>query len=158
MKRTAKHGEEHLGRVLALRITLESGATVTVRPQAELAISDDPEEQARQLESAPARYAFIAYQEERALHAVRLLEAALKDVRSQQYLLQRKYIDEHTSDVVTEPHVAARVDAAPDVIEAEKALALGRKRYGVLRALRQGLDHRVRSLQRLVAHHGTQHG
>jgi len=150
-KKRIEHGENHLAGIEAIKVVLEDGRTVKARMADELAISDDPDILRKQARTAPARLAFWSYQTERALHALRVGERVVATQEGEAYVLQRRYIDEHTTDVPTEANIRARLDILPELNSEKERLDRLRRQYAVLRSLRDALDHRARILQRLLA-------
>lgn len=145
------HGEDYLDQIEAVRLTLEDGSSVQFNFAVELRISRDPERIIIEATRAPARLAFWAYQCERCLSKLRAQERVWDDLRGTAYVQQRRHIDEHTTDMPTEANIQARLDVHPDLKAPKELLDRLRKQYGVLRSLRDALDHRTHVLRRLLA-------
>lgn len=151
VKRRTLHGEDHLAGLEAIEISLESGETLRVRMSDELAIPDDPDERVSEAQRAPARLAFWMYQAERVLHILRGAERELARIEGLLYKRIRTDIDEHTTDMPTEGNIHAQLAYHPDLIPEKEHVDRLRKRYGVLRSLRDALEHRAYVLRRLIA-------
>lgn len=135
---------------------MENGEQVTTSIAAELEIPDGPREREREAARAPARFAFWAYQTERALAALRLAERRVEEAEAVEYQMARSWIAEHTTvEVPTEANVRTRmllVQSGP-LKTLKDSLAEAQVRYGVLRALRDASEHRSHALRRLTAQH-----
>ena len=144
------HGEDVLCDVESVTITLESGRKQKFNIADELAVSDDVDELYRQATSAHSRYAFWAYQADRALTRLRVAE-----VEHATYCGEARYgfgkllkdQDQFTSALTIE----GTVDADPKVISQKNGLIELRSDWTILRSVADALDHRTHLLRRLIA-------
>lgn len=151
----ARYGEAYLSSIAAIRLTLENGAVVEFDLGEQTSIEfGDIESLHRQLAEASGRLAFWRYQEKRALSALRAEEKALEHLTAQHYIVHRKWIDEHTTDMPTEANVRARVDAQDEIFQAKKRVDSIRRRYDVLATVAEAVEHRSYALRRLAAPKG----
>lgn len=144
-------GEEALPDVESLTLKLEDGRKATFRIADELAIPTDPDQMRMEATRAPARYAFWSYQTERALAAVRKQEKRLAEAEALTHLLWTKYYKEHTAETyISNDTIRSHVAQESDVMSARIHLNSLRREYGMIRAVRDSLDHRTRMLHKLV--------
>lgn len=149
-----KHGEDFLHTLERLTLHLESGQDATFDIQRE--VQDWPtgyphkfSDTVSKVEGAVARFAFWAYQTERALSAVREQEHALVQLRAASDGMVREQL---TDDRVafTESQVRAVIDTVSDVQNTTDRLNQLREHYGYIRALRDAMGHRVFVLQTML--------
>lgn len=144
-------GEEALPDVESLTLTLEDGRKATFHIADELAIPADPDALRIEATRAPARYAFWSYQTERALSAVRKQEKRLAETEAEAHLLWTTYYRDHTAETyISNDTVRSHVAKESDVMSARIRLNSLRREYGMLRAVRDSLDHRTRMIHKLV--------
>ena len=151
MKKPRKlRGEDYLDRVQAVRVTLENGERVTLPIRPEVAIPEDPALMERAARKAAAKLAFWAYQTERGLSRVRKAELEVSEEEGREYeVFRRYYLDEGRTP--TEPMLKAALDhLSPKVRAARIALNARRREYGVLRSIRDAVDHRAWILRTLL--------
>jgi hypothetical protein len=132
-------------------VKLENGTTAHFKLSDELSIPTDPILIHKEALRAPARFAFWAYQTERALAEVRKQERCLTEEEGKMNLGYRKWIKDDTDDMPTEAMVKARVDSDREINSMKIHLNAARKQYSLLRATRDSVDHRVYVLRALVA-------
>lgn len=148
----ARHGEDFLDGVEAVSILLENGKVATLRIKDELLIPDDPVALLREAKQAPARLAFWSYQAERALSQLRTFERQCASAAGHEYHLQRTFIVEHTdAEMPTEGNIRARMDNSPELNVQKERVETAQRRYGVLRAVRDALEHRSHLLRKLIS-------
>lgn len=150
-KKVTKHGEDYLKDVESIQVKLESGKMITFVVDDEMGVPEDLEAQRTATRKAHARYAFWAYQTERALHFVRKLEKELRETEGHADLVYRKWYDEETDEEYTEGMVRARVSTDVTVTTASAKLNSARRQYGLLRCVRDAMEHRCYILRRLLA-------
>lgn len=160
-KRASKeviHGEDALPDIESVDIKLANGRTVTFEVHRELHVPTDPDKIVEASSKSPARYAFWAAQAERALAHVRRLEfrfaqaEAVVDLRVRESYRQGLMKD--TEDWYTERKVTSIVVKEPEVKSAQTKLNEAKYRYGVLRSIRNAVEHRGFVLRTLVAQSG----
>ena len=144
------NGETALRDVETITLTLEDGRKAAFNIAAELAIPTDPDEMRQAAIDAPSRYAFWSYQTERALSALRKMEKREREMVGYKTMEWWTYYQEYTAEYASRDVVAARVDTETDVQSARIRLNSLRREYGMLRAVRDSLDHRTRMLHKLV--------
>lgn len=144
------HGEDVLCDVESITITLENGKKQKFNIASELAVSDDVDELYRQASTAHSRYAFWAYQSERALTRLRVAEAEHATCCGKMrygYGRRLKDEDQFTSALTIE----GAVDSDPKVISQKNRLIELRSDWTILRSVADALDHRTHLLRRLIA-------
>lgn len=148
-----RHGEDHLQDVEAITLVLDNGERTTLKIADELAVPDDPVELMREAKRAPARMAFWAYQMERALATLRAKERSFAKCEGMEYMIARTYIQDHTEvEIATEGNIRSRVSQSPTWNAEKEEVERAQRSYGVLRAVREALEHRSHLLRRLIAH------
>lgn len=146
------HGEDHLASLEAIIVKLENGSTVEFNRKEELSTEDGTLALLRQARDCPARYAFWAYQSDRALAVVRRLEVEVAELEGETYLVYRKwYQDETDEDYISDGMIRSRVASDDRVITIRKRLNRARKQYDMLRTMRYAQEHRCYVLRRLIA-------
>jgi len=163
-KATAKHGEDYLSDLQSIKLTLDNGKKVELDWKEEVWIPDDPVGVLREAKRATSRYAFWAYQAERALQRVRKLEmdeAAMSGEKDYAYRLmfnnQEKLSDNAFGLQPTETLIKGHVANDTDVKTARVKLNGARRDYGVLRAVAEAMRQRCFILNQLVAHQAKEH-
>lgn len=145
-----EHGENALSEIEAITIVLESGRKATFSIESELAVSGDPDDIYAQAQIAHSRFAFWAYQAERALSALRTAEtafAAIEGTRRFAYAKTIKDEDRYASSAVIEGMLASD----PEVQKGREGLNSLREHWNILRSVAAALDHRTHLLRRLLA-------
>jgi hypothetical protein len=147
-------GATHLKDVAAVTITLESGEQVTLHPDNELKIPTDPILIKKEALRAPAQLAFWAYQTERALKEVRNTEYELAKKEGDMSLVYRQwYLKEKAT--YTEDMIRSRLSVDAEVDALRKQLLVARDLYGVIRATRDSVEHRVYVLRKIIGQDGA---
>lgn len=146
-----KHGEDYLSTVESIQIKLEDGSPASFSLAAECFIPDDPKSCVKEARDAHSRYAFWAYQTERALNAVRRIEASTAKVEGEADLIHRKRYDDIENEDYTETMIRSSVDIDASVAVSRAKLRKARHHYGILRCVRDAMEHRCNTLRRLVA-------
>lgn len=147
-KHKPRRGEDFLAGVEALVLTLEDGTKARFNIAREIAIPSD-DTLVRTAKRAPARFAFWAYQTERALARVRSEERKLAQVEGRTYEAFRRLFVEDGLDI-TEPRLRAGVDQDPVVRAARCKLNDLRRQHGLLRAVRDAVEHRTWTVRALL--------
>jgi hypothetical protein len=142
------NGETFLGELKSIEIKLESGKIVTFDIASELAIPRDPDEMREAAMNAHSRLAFWAYQEQRALQIVRQQEKTLDEVEAHAHLIWRKYYDDLSTEFATNDMIKSRLALEPTVQSARIRLQSFKHQYGVIRALKESLEHRCHLLRK----------
>ena len=145
-----RRGEELLSEIESISIRLEGGKVAKLSVADELAVSDDPEELYHQALTAHSRYAFWAYQAERALAQLRAAEAEFaKEEGNKRYGYSRaaKEQDRYTASATIDGLVASD----PKLEKLRKGLIDLRTHWTILRSVADALDHRAHLLRRLIA-------
>lgn len=145
---------DFLSKVEDIQIKLESGEVVTINPAKELKVPTDPISLQRELARAPAQLAFFSYQAERAHAEVRRLERAEEKTSGETSLTYRAWYKAEGASV-TEDIIRSRVGIDSKVCAARDDLINARNLYGVLRATRDAVEHRVYVLRKLVGNDGN---
>jgi hypothetical protein len=143
--------EDLLKKLGPITIELENHQKVALSAASELRIPDGPNAILAAQRTAPARYAFWAYQAEIQNGRVRALQRKLEMKEGQGDLTFRKYICMECEWDVTEGGVKALKDVDATIGGLRVALNRARKEYGILRAMKEALNHRCFALDRLVA-------
>ena len=149
-KKVAVSGASCLADLRDIKVKLENGEEVWLNLAAELYIPDDVDELIEATTRAPARYAFWAYQTERALRRVRELERKLIDKEGHANLFYRKYYDGRAEDF-TEDMIRSSVDISSEVKVLRRRLNTARYDYGIFRSMRDSMDHYNNNLRRVLA-------
>lgn len=147
----AASGEDLLKKLGPITIELENHQTVMLKAASELHIPDDPGALIEAEKRAAARYAFWAYQTEVQMGRVRALQRKLEMKEGQGDTTFRTYIMEFCKWDVTETAVSGLKDIDPTIGTLRVALNRARKEYGILRVMKEALNHRCFALGRLVA-------
>lgn len=151
VQKKRQRSESLLKGIAALKVKLESGQEVELSLSAELAIPDGPDELVNAARHGAERYAFWAYQYERALGRLRAEESKLVTVEGTWGQIWRKNIMENTEWDVTEKAVEEGKGIQPEVRDARITVNAVRKEAGILRAVKDAMNHRCFALDRLVA-------
>lgn len=134
----------------SLTLELESGEVVELDVRELTTIPTDPDELRLAASRAPASLAFVAAQAERWLRRVRMEEWDLQALEGQTYLVYRQwYVEQAVTP--TEGMIRSRVDQDQKVRDARIALAATKEFYGVLRGLRDAVDHRCSLIRTLIS-------
>ena len=149
-----EQGSVHLAEVSGVAITLENGRTVTLKPADELSVSADPLELREEALRAPAQLAFWAYQTERASTQVRQTERDLAHREGFASLTYRQWYNDQKA-TYTEDMIRSRVSIDAEVDKLRNQLLTHKQLYGVLRAMRDSVEHRAYVLRRLTSPDGT---
>jgi len=143
---------EHLLALLdKVTILLENKQAVTLDIAEELAIPDDPDALLRAARRAHDRYAFWAYQTERARAHVDAMEVRYQDVLGEYSVRYRSSLIDDPRYNVTEGLVKAVTSIDPQVRTALVRLNGAKKRHGLLRSIKEAMHHRCFMMSRLVA-------
>lgn len=144
-------GDARLQDTDGVRITLENGEKVDFDLATELRIPDDLDDLRAAARKAPAQLAFWSYQAERALDKVRRQETETLKCEGIDYLAARRYYQDEVGIEPTHRIVQSNLDSGcPKTRRARIALADARKQYGLVRAVRDAVDHRVSMIRALV--------
>lgn len=144
-------GEDLLKKIGSVKVHLENGQVVSLNVAKELRIPDGPHTIIEAEKKAAARYAFWAYQAEIQMGRVRALQRQLEMKESQGDVTFRTYIINECQWDVTEAAVSALKDMDATIGGMRVALNKARKEYGILRVMKEALNHRCFALDRLVA-------
>ena len=142
------NGEAFLGELESIEIKLVNGKLVTFDLASELEVPRDPDDMREAALSAHSRLAFWAYQEQRALQAVRKQEKKLDEVEGHAHLLWRKYYDDLSTEFATNDMIKSRLSLEPTVQTERIRLQTFRYQYGVIHALKDSLEHRCHLLRK----------
>jgi hypothetical protein len=147
-----KVAADYVKHIPEIELTMDNGEVVRLSPAAELHIPSDPFMLRKALEKAPGGLAFWSYQTERALKRCRDLERALAHKEGVSSLTYREWYDSELKQKYTEDMIRSRVsiDAAVDKLRTD--LNAARDLYGVLRATRDAVEHRIFALRKLIGH------
>lgn len=148
VKKRPRRGEDFLSDVEALVITLENGERVRFNIAREVAIPDDDllVDGARK---AAARFAFWAYQTERALAKLRTAERLLAEEEAVMYRIVREQFHKDGLET-TEPRIRAVVNGQPTVKTRQCKLNDLRRQHGMLRAVKDAVEHRTWTIRSLL--------
>ncbi len=145
-----EHGEDVLSEVEAITLVLESGRKATFSIADELAVAGDPDDLLAQANTAHARFAFWAYQAERALSSLRTAETRFASVEGTRRFAYSKTIkddDRYASSAVIEGMLASD----QEIQKGREDLNSLRAHWNILRAVASALEHRTHLLRRLLA-------
>ena len=146
--RRKKHGEDYLDTIQAIELTLENGKTVKFNMGDELAIPDGHVEILSEVRKAPARLSFWVYQAERILSKLRSAERRLAEKIGYMDTIYRQWYAERGEEY-TETEIKSRVTTDMEVKKIQARVITLRKQYGVMRSVREGMEHRCYILRRL---------
>ncbi len=148
---TPVYGEDLLPEIESVTIKLENGSVVTFNMEDELCVPDGPIALEVAARRSPSRYAFWAYQTERALAEVRKQEIKLAHVTGEEWLVHKEYYRTETDDrYIAKETLQAHVDISTKVRSEQVRLDGLRKQYGILRSLRDALERRDFTLRKLL--------
>lgn len=142
-----RYGDDFLSDVAEVVIRLENGKQAKFDVGREVEIPKDEDALREAARRLPAQYAFWAYQTERALQAVRTLERELQANEGDKFfgwrlrLHKDEVIDlpiERITDKVLQAAVALDEDLKPQRVTLDEA----RYQYGVLRSIRDAVEHK----------------
>ena len=145
---------DFLSQVEKVSITLESGKVLEIDLAHELKIPTDPLLLRRDLARAPSQLAFFAYQMERAHAVLRRLERDEEKASGTASLTYRTWYKDHEGVSYTEDMIRSRVGIDTTVCKVRDDLIAARNVYGVLRATRDAIEHRVYAIRKLVGNDG----
>lgn len=149
---TKKYGEDYLNDIVSIRIILENGEVAEFALADELHIPLDPDELVEVASKGPARLSFWAYQEQRALSKVRKLERIYDRKKGDMFLCAKQTLDEDTDFTYSSNDmVKGVVDNQKEVKKARRQLDDAREQYGILRSVREALEHYNYVTRRLLA-------
>jgi hypothetical protein len=153
------HGEDFLAGLSGVRITLESGETITFNRKEELVIPEDPVRQVVEARRAPARLSFWLYQKDRALKKVRELELAQSKVDAELALTYRNwFLNETDERIVTDSMVRDRLHFDQRSQSAQIQLNEARNQLNLLQSVCECVEHRCFILRRLIARDTAEYG
>jgi hypothetical protein len=147
----ALSSDKLLKKLGSITVQLENKQAVSLNVAAELRIPDGPDAIIEAQRHAAERFAFWAYQTEIQMGRVRAAQRKLEMKEGQGDLTFRKYIMLECEWDVTEAGVNAMKDMDAAIGSLRVALNAARKEYGILRAMKEALNHRCFALDRLVA-------
>lgn len=150
-----KIAADYIKHVAEITLTLEGGVKATLYPEVETAIPSEPLAQIKALMKAPAQLAFWGYQTERASKAMRDAERSLSRVEGEKSLVYRKWYQDHLETKYTEDMIRSRLAMDDDVDQEKIKLNEARDLYGILRATRDAVEHRVYALRKLIGPDST---
>lgn len=141
--------ERHLRSATHIKLKLENGEEVEFSIEREVRIPRSEKLLLEAARTAPSRFAFWAYQAERALHELRKSERECARVEGYNYHVYRKVRSEE-GETPTEPMIRADIDQDSRVKSVRIALSARKREYGVLRAMRDAMEHRSWTLRALL--------
>lgn len=144
-------GESFLSNIEEITIRLENGDSLRVDIARELHTPEDPVHLRHALARAPARFAFWAYQYERANAEVKKAEHALAQEEAVVWYMYKRDFDEKLGRNYYHNIVTQRVNADEHVLDKRRHVADAQKQAGILRALRDAAQHRIYVLRALAA-------
>ena len=142
--------ESTLASLSHITVILENGQHVKFSVAKELSLPDDPDGLLHAARHAHERYAFWAYQTERALKKVRAEELKCDDTDGHFGMHYRRYLLESHEFNVTETAVSDCKSMNKDVKSARAQANAARHTYGVFRSMRDAMRHRCFIVTRLV--------
>ena len=142
--------EDLLPSLSNITVTLENGQQVSFSIAKELALPDDPDGLLYAAQHAHDRYAFWAYQTERALKKLRAEELKCEDVEGSYGMHYRKWLLDQPEYNQTEGAVKNCLDMNNEVKHARAKANAARYTYGVLRSMRDSMYHRCFTVNRLI--------
>lgn len=145
-----KSAADYLSDVAAVRVRLESGEKVEFDLESELNIPTDPHHLAKAARKAPAQVAFWNYQTERALAKLRGAEAKLEYQEGRQLLIWREWYLEEECETPPQGTLKARLDSDLICRPFRVALRARKTEYGIIRSVRDAVDHRARMIRMLI--------
>lgn len=144
-------GEQFLDNIEEFTLTLEDGTVLRVDIQRELQTPDDPIHVRYALMRAPARFAFWAYQYERAQALAKKAEQELVQEEAIVWHVYKQQFDAALGRNYYHNIIQRRVDADEGVLDKRRHLVETQKHAGLLRALRDAVQHRIFVLRTLAA-------
>jgi len=144
--------ESRMHMVESLSIKFSNGEKIKFSFAEETVIPRDPSAQIDACLKAPAQVAFWSAQETRALHEVRKQEERVKKTEAGWYMGYRRFHMDETDDFPTERMLRSNIDLNDDVQKERTRLTTLQKQYGMMRAMRQAVEHRCYVLRRLIDH------
>jgi len=158
-KAQCPHGEDCLATLEKVGIVLESGQRVFFDIHKEIhdypaGYPAKPSDVLDAAQTAVERFAFWAYQTERVLANVRAAERSLARARAMSDDVVRNECAKQAKcgqiPYISEALVEAALAKLPDVIAAEEGLDDLRKQYGMARAVRDAVEHRLYVLRSML--------
>jgi hypothetical protein len=150
-KPTPRHGEDFLSGLEAVTIKLENGTVVTINVEDELCVPEGTIALEHEARLSPSRFAFWAYQAERVLGKLRAEEVKLAHQTGEVWLTHKEYYRTETDDrFIAKETLQAHVDISTDVRSIQIKVDKLRKQYGILRAIRDAVEHRDFVIRRLL--------
>jgi len=158
-KKRSKHGEDFLCAVEKLTLVLDNGQQAVFDIEGETSdypagYPARPSDVQRFAQKAVERYAFWAYQAERLLALVRVQESAATRTRAVSDGEVRNQSAKQAKcgqiPYVSEALIEAAINLLPDVVTAEGALSELRRQYGIVRAIRDTVEHRLYVLRAML--------
>lgn len=148
------YAEDHLAGFEAVTVLLENGEEACLNVAREVRIPSDPDKMIEAARRAPARLAFWAYQSERAFTSLRKAEREANRVEGYTYQVYRRMY-ENEGETPTEGMIRAALDQDPKVRKVRIAVSSRKSEYGVLRSMRDVMEHRAWMLRALLQHRET---
>jgi len=154
-----RHGEDFLSGIEKLVLILDSGQRVIFDIGNETndypaGYPAKPSDVQKTSQRAVERYAFWAYQTERTLALVREQESAVAYLRAKADEQVRNESAKQAKcgqiPYVSEALIEAAIILLPEVIDAEGALSALRQQYGMVRAVRDAVEHRLYVLRAML--------
>lgn len=142
--------EDLLPSLSHITVILENGHQHSFSIAKELALPDDPDELLKAAQHAHERYAFWAYQTERALKKLRAEELKCDDTEGSHGMHYRKWLLDQPEYNQTEGAVKNCLDMNTVVKTARAKANSARYTYGVFRAMRDAMHQRCFIVTRLV--------
>jgi hypothetical protein len=150
-KPTPLHGEDLLSEISEITIKLESGKIVRLDVEEELCVPDGPIALEHAARRSPARFAFWAYQTERALGQVRAEEIKLAHKTGEVWLAHKEYYRKETDDrFIAKETLQSHVDISTEVRSLQIRVDKLRKQHGILRAIRDAVGYRDFVIRKLL--------
>jgi len=149
-KAVLRDSADVLADVEAIEVRLENGETVSFNMADELHIPAEAGALAKAARKTAAQVAFWNYQTERALKRVRSAEIKLARDEGKQWLVYRKYHMEEECETPAQGTLRARVDYDRSLWTFRVALQARRKEYGVVRSMRDAVNHRSNMVRTLI--------
>jgi len=144
-------GESFLHNIEEITIRLEDGDELRVDLRRELHTPEDPVHLRHAMARAPARFAFWAYQYERANAEVKKAEHELAQEEAIVWHIYKKQFDDIFGRNYYHNIITQRVNADESVLDKRRHVADAQKHAGILRALRDAVQHRIYVLRALAA-------
>lgn len=150
MKLKTRRSEEALSDIKSVAIAMENGKILMFNIHEELFIPVDADGIRKEASLAPSRYAFWAYQVERAFHRLREVEDEVRRSEGRTDLIYRKGLTFEFGEY-REGEVKSFVSVDGTLMKARRKLAGMKEHVGILQAVKEAHDHRCKILTRLVS-------